>query len=194
MSSNNSPKTPNNSAVHTPIEKPSSPKPSRKANTAKAEKIIYSLEEWMTNAHSTLLFPMKILTVFAMILLGAFIGTAPRKSLEFLDSYVSLSLLYAVPFAFVYYFDWPTGLLVATIVVTLYARLNKQEEEEEGFTGTSETMIVSDPTRWFVEKALGETPLGTVSKEVDQVKYKNNDPKTNSSNSMSISRSSSGTK
>jgi hypothetical protein len=194
MSSNNSPKTPNNSAVHTPIEKPSSPKPSRKANTGRDKEIIYSLEEWITNAHSTLRFPMKILTVFTMILLGTFIETAPRKSLEFLDSYVSLSLLFVLPFAFVYYFDWPTGLLVATIVVIVCARINKHEQEEEGFSGTSEMTLVSDSTRWFVEKALGETPLGTVSKEVDQVKYKNNDSKTNSSTSMSNSRSSSGTK
>jgi len=130
--------------------------------------------------------------VFSIILLGAFIKTAPRKSLEFLDSYFSLSILFATPFLFVYLIDWPTGLLVATIVVIIYARL--QNQEEEGFTGSSETTLVSDPKRWFVEKTLGETPLGTVSKEVDKLKYKNNDSKTSSSSSMSNIRSSSGTK
>lgn len=180
--------------VHTLFDKPNSPKASPKASKANANKeVTYTLQDWLSNTHMTLLFPGKVLTVFSIILLGAFIKTAPRKSLEFLDSYFSLSILFATPFLFVYLIDWPTGLLVATIVVIIYARLQNQEEEE-GFTGSSETTLVSDPKRWFVEKTLGETPLGTVNKEVDQLKYKNNDSKTSSSTSMSNTRSSSGTK
>lgn len=197
MSSNNSPKSPNNSMVHTLFDKPNSPRASpsaspRASKTNANKEVIYTLQDWLSNTHMTLLFPGKVLTVFSIILLGAFIKTAPRKSLEFLDSYFSLSILFAFPFLFVYLIDWPTGLLVATIVVIIYARL--QNQEEEGFTGSSETTLVSDPKRWFVEKTLGETPLGTVSKEVDQLKYKNNDSKTSSSSSMSNTRSSSGTK
>lgn len=182
--------------MHTPLNKGPSPNASPKVSPkAKGNKeVIYTLQDWMSNTHVTLLFPLKILTVFGMILLGAFIKTAPRKSLEFLDSYFSISILFTLPFFFVYMIDWPTGLLAATIVVIIYARIHNHEEEEEGFTGTSETTIVSDPKRWFVEKTLGETPLGTVSKEVQQLKYKNDDQKTNSSNSMSTTRSSSGTK
>ena len=201
MSSNNSPKSPNNSMVHTLFDKPNSPRASPRASPSASprasktnanKEVIYTLQDWLSNTHMTLLFPGKVLTVFSIILLGAFIKTAPRKSLEFLDSYFSLSILFAFPFLFVYLIDWPTGLLVATIVVIIYARL--QNQEEEGFTGSSETTLVSDPKRWFVEKTLGETPLGTVSKEVDQLKYKNNDSKTSSSSSMSNTRSSSGTK
>lgn len=178
--------------MHIPLNKGPSPKASPRAKPDK--EIIYSLQDWMSNTHGTLLFPLKVLTVFGMIVLGAFIKTAPRKSLDFLDSYFSLSILFTLPFLFVYLVDWPTGLLAATIVVIIYARINNQEDEEEGFTGSSETTIISDPKRWFVEKTLGETPLGTVNKEVQQMKYKNDDQKTNSSNSMSIARSSSGTK
>lgn len=183
--------------VHTLFDKPNSPRASpsaspRASKTNANKEVIYTLQDWLSNTHMTLLFPGKVLTVFSIILLGAFIKTAPRKSLEFLDSYFSLSILFAFPFLFVYLIDWPTGLLVATIVVIIYARL--QNQEEEGFTGSSETTLVSDPKRWFVEKTLGETPLGTVSKEVDQLKYKNNDSKTSSSSSMSNTRSSSGTK
>ena len=182
--------------MHTPLNKGPSPRASPMASPrGKGDKeILYTLQDWMTNTHGTLLFPLKVLTVFGMILLGAFIKTAPRKSLEFLDSYFSLAILFTLPFLSVYLVDWPTGLLAATIVVIIYARLYTQEHEEEGFTGSSETTIVSDPKRWFVEKALGETPLGTVNKEVSQLKYKHDDQKTNSSNSMSISRSSGGTK
>lgn len=187
--------------VHTPFNKPNSPRASPRASSSASPKakpnkeLTYTLQDWLSNTHITLLFPGKVLTVFSIILLGAFIKTAPRKSLEFLDSYFSLSILFASPFLFVYLIDWPTGLLVATIVVIIYARLqNQEQEQEEGFTGSSETTLVSDPKRWFVEKTLGETPLGTVSKEVDQLKYKNNDSKTSSSSSMSNTRSSSGTK
>ena len=192
MSTNNSPKVINNSTVHTSIN--NSPRASPRASPKGNKTIIYSLEEWLTNTHSTLIFPMKVLTVFGMIIVGAFIETAPRKSLNFLDSYIGVSFLYAIPFFFLHMVDWPTGLLAATISVLIYARLHKQESSDEGFTGSSETTIVSDPNRWFVEKVLGEIPLGTVNKNVKSLVYKNDDQRTNSSNSMSNPRSSSGTK
>jgi hypothetical protein len=186
--------TPNASPKAT-SPKVTSPKvTSPKVTSPRKKEKIHTLGEWIDNMYVTLIIPAKILTVFALILIGTYVEISPRKSIEILESQVLLFLLFCLPFFFVYMIDWPTGLLAATIVVITYSRLQKQDSETEGFT--TDTSIVSESKQWLAEQMLGETNVATINKTASV--NKTNQTSTNTSSkqgsSMSSNRSSGGTK
>jgi hypothetical protein len=174
----------------------SSPKAVTAAQPAKVPPMDTSLESWIYNIRTVLHFPGTILTIAGLLLAGGFAETAPRKSLEMLDSSIGHALFFIVPLFLALMLDWATGLLAASICLIIFARLQKADpdsEVEEGFAN-ADTKIVSDTQRWFVEKALGETPIAISSDRVTVKRYEDNDSRTSSSSSMSSNYSSDGTK
>jgi hypothetical protein len=168
-----------------------------------------SLEAWIYNIRTVLHFPGTVLTVAGLLVAGAFAETAPRKSLEFLDSILGQALLFLLPLFLALMLDWPTGLLAGSICLIIFARLQKAEpdsEVQEGFASSLDasndtgsdtvhnTKIVSSNKRWFVEKVLGETPIAISSDRITVKRYEDNDNRTSSSSSMSSDHSSDGTK
>jgi hypothetical protein len=189
----------------------SSPKASAPAATsaAKAPPMDTSLEAWIYNIRTVLHFPGTVLTVAGLLVAGAFAETAPRKSLEFLDSILGQALLFLLPLFLALMLDWPTGLLAGSICLIIFARLQKADpdsEVQEGFASSLDasndtgsdtvqnTKIVSSNKRWFVEKVLGETPIAISSDRITVKRYDDNDNRTSSSSSMSSNNSSDGTK
>jgi len=185
----------------------STPKPSLPTSSpvkVQAPILDNSIQAWIHNIHSVLNFPGMILTVISLLLIGAFAETAPRKSLELLDSLLGKALLFIIPFIIAFAFDWPTGLLAASISLIVFSRLQRLDPDsdsdsdlEEGFfdgANTQNTKIVSTTQRWFIEKVLGETPIAISSDRVVVKRYDDNDSRTSSSSSMSTNYSSDGTK
>lgn len=178
---------------------PSSPKGSPKAK-AKAEvpEIDTSLAAWISNIKSVLHFPGTVLTVIVLIISGAFIESASRKSLELIDNVFGRILSFAVPVGIAYFLDWQTGLLAAVVSLILFARLQKDDIQEgylnlTGPDSVQSTKIVSNTHRWFVEKVLGEMPLAISSDRIQTKRYDDDDARTSSSSSMSSSYTSDGT-
>ena len=198
--------SPNLSANSTP--KPSLPLNSspKAAAPAKMPPMDTSLEAWIYNIRTVLHFPGTILTIAGLLVAGGFAETAPRKSLELLDSPFGHALFFILPLFLALMLDWATGLLAASISLIIFARLQKadpdSELEEEGFASGSNitsdsvenTKIVSTTQRWFVEKVLGERPIAISSDRITTKRYEDNDSRTSSSSSMSSNHSSDGTK
>ena len=160
-----------------------------------------SLEAWIYNIRNVLHFPGTVLTVITLLVSGAFIESASRKSLEILDNVFGKILGFAVPIGLAYALDWQTGLLAAAVSLILFARLQRSDTEEGFLSGTGSvsdsvqsTKIVSNTHRWFVEKVLGEMPLAISSDRIQTKRYDDNDTRTSSSSSMSSSHTSDGTR
>lgn len=150
-----------------------------------------SLQSWIFNAHTVVKSPLTIIFVFGLLVTGAFVEIAPRKSLILLDNTVGSLILFILPLLTASFFDWATGLLAAVICLIVFARLQKYELSE-GFLDEVVTEIIPSPKRWFVEKILGETPIAISS---DRIKGSNDtdiDSRTSSSSSMSSSATSDG--
>jgi hypothetical protein len=152
-------------------------------------KVDNSISAWMTNTHSVLHFPLTILSVVGLLVIGVFSEIAPRKSLEFLDNIFGSLLFFTSPFVFATLLDWPTGLLAAVVSLIVFARLQKQDATE-GFSDSIDTFeqstkIISNPHRWFIEKITGEKPLAISSDRVITNPVKDDD-------NQKISRSSHG--
>ena len=184
---------------------PSSPKIGGASGSAspkvKAEKVPEmdtSLGGWIYNIRTVLHFPGIILTVISLLVSGAFVESASRKSLEMLDNVFGKILGFAVPIGIAYALDWQTGLLAAAVSLILFARLQRHDTEEGFLNGTGDsvqsTKIVSNTHRWFVEKVLGEMPLAISSDRIQTKRYDENDTRTSSSSSMSSSHTSDGTR
>ena len=130
-----------------------------------------SIFAWLSNIHSVLRFPATALSVAGLLVLGVFVGSAPRKSLELLDNTFGLVLFFVLPMIITNLLDWPTGLLAATVSLIVFARLQK-EDSSEGFSNSVDntneqvTTVISNPTRWFIEKVLGERPVAISSDRV----------------------------
>ena len=152
-----------------------------------------SIQSWIFNVRQALHFPLSILIVAGLLVAGTFVETAPRKSLEFLDTYIGKSLFFIAPLVISMVTDWPTGLLAAVVSLIIFARLHKNEVEE-GFTDEIETTIVSNPQRWFIERTLGETPIAISSGRIIKRPDNDIDARTSSSSSMNTSHTSDGTK
>ena len=158
-----------------------------------------SLEGWIYNIRAVLYFPGTILTVIALLISGAFIESASRKSLEMLDNVFGKILSFIIPVGIAYALDWQTGLLAAVVALILFARLQRDDIEEGFLNGTESdsvqsTKIVSNTHRWFVEKVLGEMPVAISSDRIQTKRYDDNDTRTSSSSSMSSSYTSDGTR
>ena len=86
--------------------------------------------------------------------------------------------------------DWATGLLAAVVCLVLFVRIQKPDTEE-GFISESEvgngisTKMVTTSNRWFVERVLGEQPIGISDDRVVTRAVSDQDNRTNSSSSMS---------
>ena len=121
-----------------------------------------SIGSWIHNAHFILQFPATILIILSLLVAGTFAEIAPRKSLEFLDNPFGMILFFIIPLILTEFLDWPTGLIAAVVCLIIHTRLQKADVDE-GFVDSiddlSDTMIVSNPHRWFVEKILGERPI-----------------------------------
>jgi hypothetical protein len=189
----------------------STPKPSLPLNSSpkaaaptKMPSMDTSIEAWIYNIRTVLHFPGTILTIAGLLLAGGFAETAPRKSLEILDSAVGHALFFIIPLFFALMLDWATGLLAASICLIIFARLKKSVPDSdlaEGFSNSysgsdsvQNTKIVSSTQRWFVEKVLGERPIAISSDRIITKRYEDNDSRTSSSSSMSSNHSSDGTK
>jgi hypothetical protein len=169
---------------------------SPKATSPKAAteiEIDTSLLSWVTNTHSVLHWPLTILSVIGLIVLGSFVEIAPRKSLEFLDNPLGSSLFFIIPFLISILIDWPTGLLAATVSLIIFARLQRQDPSE-GFSDVTDTndistKLISSPHRWFIERVLGESPLAISSDRINTKSVDNTNIRSSSSsmsnNSMS---------
>jgi hypothetical protein len=142
-----------------------------------------SIESWIFNTRQVLTFPVTILSVAGLLVLGTFAESAPRKSLEFLDNYLGHSLFFIVPFIFSVFLDWPTGLLAAVVSLILFTRLQKYEVSE-GFVNDTLTELVPSSKRWFVERVLDETPIAISNDRIRAAAYKDDDTRTSSSSSM----------
>lgn len=178
------------------MSNPSSPKA---AKLPKLPPMDTSMEAWIYNIRSVLHFPGTIITVLTLLISGAFIESASRKSLEIFDNVFGKMLSFILPVALAYFLDWPTGLLAAAVSLILFARLQKADANSEGFlSGTGDsvqtTKLVSNTHRWFVEKVLGEMPVAISSDRIQTKRYDDDDTRTSSSSSMSSSRSSDGSK
>jgi hypothetical protein len=162
------------------------PKPTSPKATVASEEIDFTLISWLTNIHSVLHSPLKILSVIGLLVLGSFVEIAPRKSIEFLDNTVGRSLFFILPFLISILIDWPTGLLAATVSLIIFARLQKQDASE-GFSdvtegsGNSSTQLISSPHRWFIERMLGESPIAISSDRVTTSTSMNNGIRSSSS-------------
>lgn len=163
---------------------------------ANVPQIDMSLESWISNTHSLLQFPITILTVALLLVIGAFAEIAPRKSLEFLDNSPGKLLLFILPLILASSFDWATGMLSTVVCLIIFTRLQKVDIDE-GFVDStddimsSSTKIVSNPHRWFVEKILGESPIAISSDRVLTHAVESENPRTSSSNPSSLTTSSS---
>jgi len=130
-----------------------------------------SLFGWISNIHSVLRFPLTALSVAGLLVLGVFVGSASRKSLELVDNTFGSVLFFVLPMIITNLLDWPTGLLAATVSLIVFARLQK-EDYSEGFSNSVDntneqvTTVISNPNRWFIEKVLGERPLAISSDRV----------------------------
>jgi phosphotransferase system glucose/maltose/N-acetylglucosamine-specific IIC component len=154
-------------------------------NSSPSDEIDMSLFSWVTNTHSVLHWPLTVLSVAGLVILGSFIEIAPRKSLEFLDNILGRSLFFILPFLIAMLTDWSTGLLAAVVSLIIFARLQKQESSE-GFTDTSDgtdnsTKIISNSHRWFIERVLGESPVAISSDRVTTSASKGSDIRSSSS-------------
>jgi len=150
-----------------------------------------SIGGWIYNIRTVLHFPGTVLTVITLIISGAFIESASRKSLEMLDNVFGKILSFAVPVSLAYVIDWQTGLLAAVVALILFARLQKNDTEGflngTGSDSVQSTKIVQSTHRWFVEKVLGEMPIAISSDRIQTKRYDDNDTRTSSSSSMSSS-------
>jgi hypothetical protein len=153
-----------------------------------------SLFGWISNIHSVLQFPLTALSVAGLLVLGVFVGSAPRKSLELVDNTFGSVLFFVLPMIITNLLDWPTGLLAATVSLIVFARLQK-EDYSEGFSNSLDntneqvTTVISNPNRWFIEKVLGERPLAISSDRVITSAVQANDSgkSTSPQNSTSLS-------
>jgi predicted membrane protein len=178
-----------------------SPKASALPKVALQEELDTSLISWIMNTHAVLKWPGTILTVAALLVVGAFAEIAPRKSLEILDNTIGLSLFFIIPLICTLTLDWATGLLAATVSLIIFARL-QQKEISEGFSDTVDntsernTKIISNPHRWFIERMLGERPIAISSDKIitsavqDKDIHNYSSPSNNSSPSIESSSSS----
>lgn len=160
-------------------------------NSPGSEEIDMSLSSWLTNSHAVLHWPSTILSVIGLIVAGSFAEIAPRSSIEFLDNSFGSALFFIIPFIFATLIDWPTGLLAAVVSLIFYARLQK-EDSSEGFADVPEsdqsTSLISNPHRWYVEKALGERPIAISSDRIGTSTPEEENVRTSSSSSMSSTR------
>ena len=168
------------------------------SNSSKVPEIDMSLESWIYNIRSTLQSPLTILTVTALLVSGTFAETAPRKSIEFFDTSFGRAILFIIPLIMVFWFDWSTGLLAATVSLIVFTKLQKSELDE-GYMDSPEsdnsdlaTKIISSPHRWFVEKVLGETPIAISSDRIRTSTGKDENQRTSSSLSSNNTSSASG--
>ena len=176
-----------------------SPKGSPKPKAEKVPEVDKSLEAWIYNIRTVLHFPAMVITVISLLISGAFIESASRKSLEILDNVFGKILGFVVPIAIAYMIDWQTGLLAAAVSLILFARLQRNDVGEgflnlTGPDSVQSTKIVSNTHRWFVEKVLGEMPLAISSDRIQTKRYDDNDARTSSSSSMSSSHTSDGSR
>ena len=159
---------------------------SPKAKPAKIGEIDRSMWSWLLNISDVMKFPFTVLAMAGLLVTGAFIEIAPRRSLEFLDNTVGSILFFTVPFIFMSYFDWSTGLLAAVVSLIVFTRLEKGDSDE-GFSDKSDddkevsTKVVSNPHRWFIEKILGEEPVAISSDRIITSAVQNQDNKSSSS-------------
>ena len=156
-----------------------------RANSSPLDDIDMSLFSWVTNTHSVLHWPLTVLSVAGLVILGSFIEIAPRKSLDFLDNILGRSLFFIFPFLIAILTDWSTGLLAGVVSLIIFARLQKQESSE-GFADTSDgtdnsTKIISSSHRWFIERVLGESPLAISSDRITTSASKGSDVRSSSS-------------
>jgi hypothetical protein len=154
-------------------------------NLTAIDDIDMSLFSWITNTHSVLHWPLTVLSVAGLVILGSFIEIAPRKSLDFLDNILGRSLFFIFPFLITILTDWSTGLLSAVVSLIIFARLQKQDSSE-GFSDTSDgmdnsTKIISNSHRWFIERVLGESPLAISSDRITTSASKGSDIRSSSS-------------
>jgi hypothetical protein len=139
-----------------------------------------SLSIWLSDTHRVLHWPLTVLSVFGLLILGSFIEITSRDSIEFLDNTFGKSLVFIFPFAIAVLIDWATGLLAATIALILYARLEIQDSKE-GFTDSENT---NPSKKWFSEKILGDTPQAISGGQVYSCNSNNSEPVSNSSKSI----------
>lgn len=161
-----------------------------------------SLQSWISNIYTVLQFPVTILIVALLLVIGAFAEIAPRKSLDFLDNTPGMLLLFILPIVLASTIDWPTGMLATVVSLIVFTKLQKADMDE-GFVDSTDDMvsssakIVSNPHRWFVEKILDERPIAISSDRVVTRAVQDENPRTSSSstspitNNMSSSRGSS---
>ena len=174
----------------------SSPRAKSEASSPRAKseasfEIDMSFLSWMTNTHSVLHWPLTILSIVGLLVLGSFVEIAPRKSLEFLDNIFGSSLFFILPFLIAVLIDWPTGLLAATVSLIIFARLQKPDSSE-GFSDVSDntdnsTKFISNSHRWFIERILGESPLAISSDRITTSLSKGADIRSSSSSMSSAS-------
>lgn len=173
-----------------------SPKPTINVN-ATAPEIDTSLESWIYNTRSILQEPLTIILVTSLLVTGTFAEICPRKSLDFLDSIVGKTVLFAIPLILALFIDWPTGLLAAVVSLIIFTKLTKPLVDEGFVDGTSEnnnevqtTSIISNTHRWFVEKVLGEVPVAISSDRILTSAVQDKDTRTSSSSSMNTNNTS----
>ena len=148
-----------------------------------------SIEAWILNIRQVLQFPLTILTVAGLLVIGAFAQTAPRKSFEFLNNYVGRTVFFVAPIICGLMLDWPTGLLAAAVSLILFARLQKLDNDEgfEDVVKNKETDLVPNSKMWFIETVLGESPIAISSDKIKRGYTKDEDARTSSSSAMSTS-------
>jgi hypothetical protein len=169
--------------------------PNTPANPAPTVPQDTSIEAWIINVRQVLQFPLTILSVAGLLVVGAFAETAPRKSLEFLNNYIGRTLFFVLPIICGLILDWPTGLLAAAVSLILFARLQKLDNDE-GFEDTvikqKETDLIPNSKRWFIETVLGESPVAISSDKIKRGDTSDEDTRTSSSSAMSSSGTSDG--
>lgn len=149
----------------------------------------FSLESWIYNTRSVLFQPFTIFIIVGLLVTGTFAEVAPRDSLLFLDNVVGKAALFSLPFLIGYVVDWATGLLAAVVCLILFIRIQKPDTEE-GFVSESEvgngisTKMVTNSNRWFVERVLGEQPIGISDDRVITRAVSDQDNRISSSSSM----------
>jgi hypothetical protein len=139
-----------------------------------------NLSTWLSDTHRVLHWPLTVLSVFGLLILGSFIEITSRDSIEFLDNRFGKTLLFILPFVMALLTDWATGLLAVTIVMILYARLEIQDSKE-GFSDSEKT---SPPKKWFSEKILGDTPQVISGGQLYSSNSNNSEPISNASKSI----------
>jgi predicted membrane protein len=148
-----------------------------------------SLTAWLMNTGAVMKFPITILSMAGLLVIGTFVEIAPRKSLEFLNNTLGSCLFFILPLVIANYLDWSTGLVSAVVSLVVFARLQK-EDGSEGFSDDMannskelSTKVVSNPHRWFVERVLGEEPVAISSDRIVTSAVQNEDTKASSSSS-----------